>query len=180
MDAIPAWVDGRLAPVGKLEVHRRRLKHKAVSVFVFCGDALLMQRRALGKYHSGGLWANTCCSHPHWGESAEVCADRRLREELGIRSLPLERRGGVEYRADVGEGLVEHEEVAVFVGRADRSIALSPDAAEVMETRWVRISALEARVRARPQDYAPWLRIYLACGLVACAASVSTQDAVPS
>ena len=86
-ELIPAWIDGSLAPVPKLAVHRMGLRHNAVSVFVTRGGAVLIQRRALDKYHSAGLWANTCCTHPHWGESAAACARRRLGEELGIGGL---------------------------------------------------------------------------------------------
>ena len=75
---IPAWVDGRLVPVEKLEVHRRGLRHKAVSVFVMRGDTLLIQQRALEKYHTPGLWANTCCTHPHWNEEPAICAVRSI------------------------------------------------------------------------------------------------------
>ncbi len=69
---IPAWVNGTLQPVEKLEAHERGLKHKAVSVFVTRGDDVLIQRRALGKYHTPGLWANTCCTHPNWDEVVEI------------------------------------------------------------------------------------------------------------
>lgn len=166
MDAIPAWVDGRLMPVGKLEAHRRGLRHKAVSVFLFCGDALLIQRRALGKYHSGGLWANTCCSHPRWGEDAADCAVRRLHEELGLSGVTLVRRDSVEYRADVGNGLIEHEQVAVFAGRLDAPVALSPDVHEVMETRWAALGEIESAMRAAPETFAQWFRIYMVRGVI--------------
>ena len=83
-ETIPAWVDGRLVPVDKLEVHRRGLRHPAVSVFLLDGERTLIQRRALGKYHTPGLWANACCTHPRWGEEPAACALRRLREELGV------------------------------------------------------------------------------------------------
>ena len=86
-ELIPAWVDGRRVPVGKLEVHQRGLRHKAVSVFVLDGTRVLIQKRAAGKYHTPGLWANTCCTHPLWEEDAAFCAVRRLREELGITGL---------------------------------------------------------------------------------------------
>ena len=66
---IPAWVDGDLVPLDKLDVHRRGLRHPAVSVFLLDGDRFLIQRRALGKYHTPGLWANACCTHPLWGEA---------------------------------------------------------------------------------------------------------------
>ena len=77
---IPAWVSGTLQPVEKLAAHQRGLKHMAVSVFLVSGDGILIQQRAMGKYHTPGLWANTCCTHPEWGEAASVCAVRRLDE----------------------------------------------------------------------------------------------------
>ena len=86
---IPAWEDGVLRPLDKLDVHRRGLKHKAISVFVTEGDRVLLQRRADHKYHTPGLWTNTCCTHPHWGESDLDCANRRLQEEMGITGLHL-------------------------------------------------------------------------------------------
>ena len=159
---IPAWVDGALVPVDKLEVHRRGLRHPAVSVFVMDGDRTLLQRRALGKYHTPGLWANACCTHPHWGEAPADCAARRLREELGITGLTLAPRERVEYRADVGAGLIEHERVDLFTAAAPASLPLAPDPAEVMETRWITLEALGAEIAAKPETFTPWLRIYLA------------------
>ena len=117
-EMIPAWVDGQLTPVGKLEVHQRGLRHKAVSVFVMDGTRVLIQRRALAKYHTPGLWANTCCTHPRWDEDAQVCAVRRLDEELGITALNAVFADRVEYRAEVGNGLIEHELVDIFVAKA--------------------------------------------------------------
>ncbi|MFM2357145.1 MAG: hypothetical protein RLZZ528_2881 [Pseudomonadota bacterium] len=145
----------------KLAVHRLGLRHKAVSVFVMDGEAMLLQRRATGKYHSGGLWANACCTHPRWGESDAACARRRLREELGVTGLDPLLRGLVEYRADVGSGLTEHEVVALFVGRAGRGLALAPAPAEVQDTRWIGRAELAREIAARPETFSPWLRIYL-------------------
>ena len=159
---IPAWVDGRLRPVEKLAAHRRGLRHKAVSVFLFHGDRLLIQRRAAGKYHTPGLWANTCCTHPHWGEAAEACAQRRLGEELGIAGVTLEPRGEIEYRADVGGSMVEHEVVSLF--RADCAAApeISPAPEEVQAVRWLTLDELAAEIAAAPERFTPWLRIYMA------------------
>ena len=81
---IPTWVDGTLMPVGKLEAHLKGLRHKAISVFVICDGEVLIQQRAAGKYHTPNLWANTCCTHPAWGEDPKVCSIRRLNEELGM------------------------------------------------------------------------------------------------
>lgn len=158
---IPAWVDGTLTPVEKLEVHRKGLRHKAVSVFVLRGNEVLLQRRALGKYHTPGLWANTCCTHPAWNEAPLDCANRRLSEELGITGLTLQHREMLEYRADVGGNLIEHEVVDVYTAEAtpDMTLALNPD--EVMETRWSLYRDLTEAVRRFPSDYTPWLRIYL-------------------
>ena len=158
---IPAWIDGRLTPVEKMEVHQRGLRHKAVSVFVMDGENVLLQRRALGKYHTPGLWANTCCTHPNWDESSVDCAVRRLREELGITGLYPNLRDTVEYRADVGGGLVEHEVVDIFIALADRNlkVMLNPD--EVAEVEWMGFYELAAEVARRPDRFTPWLRIYM-------------------
>lgn len=161
MSKIPAWVEGALTPVDKLAVHKRGLRHKAVSVFVTAQNRVLLQRRALGKYHTPGLWANSCCTHPQWNEPAEACARRRLQEELGITLQDLEHRGRVEYRADVGGGLTEHEVVEVFRVESDPDITLHPDADEVMETRWVTLDALEAELDSAPERFTPWLHIYM-------------------
>lgn len=159
-DHIPAWREGSLVPVEKLEVHRLGLRHPAVSVFVMNGEATLLQRRALDKYHTPGLWANACCTHPRWGEEPMDCALRRLREELGIEGLALAARGEIEYRADVGGAMVEHECVNLFVGEGRPTLAPNPE--EVMETRWLSRAALEAEIAQAPERFTPWLRIYMA------------------
>lgn len=160
-DTIPAWVNGELTPVDKMEVHRRGLRHKAVSVFVMDGEDLLIQRRAEGKYHTPGLWANTCCTHPRWDEAPQDCAARRLREELGLTGLLPVYRDRVEYRAEVGGGLIEHEVVDVFLASLEGRPPLAPDPAEVMAVDWVGIHDLCAEVIRRPERFTPWLRIYL-------------------
>ncbi|MBO6757558.1 MAG: isopentenyl-diphosphate delta-isomerase [Roseibium sp.] len=159
---IPAIAaDGSLYPVEKLEVHKRGLYHLAVSVFVFDGDALLIQRRAASKYHCGGLWANTCCSHPHWGEAARACAERRLAEELGF-TVPLTERRVEEYSADVGNGLHEHEQVTMFTGTAHReSLDLDLNGQEVDAVRWVTAPELRTEIRRAPDRFTPWFRIYV-------------------
>ena len=158
---IPAWVEGKLTPVEKLEVHRRGLKHKAVSVFAMDDDNVLIQQRALSKYHTPGLWANTCCTHPEWNENSADCAIRRVREELGMTGLTPVFRDQVEYRADVGNGLIEHEVVDVFVMPDAGKTPITPNPDEVMATEWVNLYDLAAQVKRRPEKYSPWLRIYL-------------------
>lgn len=158
--------DGSHYPIGKLEAHARDVPHLAVSVFVSCGDRLLLQRRAPGKYHSGRLWANTCCSHPAWNESVEACARRRLAEEVGL-DLPLVPIGSVRYRARVeplnGGELFENEVAFWFHGETDDRTPLPPaNPDEVMATEWWRFDDVSRDVEARPDRYAPWFRIYLA------------------
>ncbi len=161
-DLIPAWIDGALRGVEKLEVHRRGFRHQAVSVFVMRGREVLLQRRALSKYHTPGLWANSCCTHPLWNEAPRACALRRLREELGIDGLDPVPCGRVEYRAEVGGGMVEHEVVDLFLAAATGGMTVVPNPAEVMDIAWVDLQALARDAEQRPERYTPWLRIYLA------------------
>ncbi len=158
---IPAWVNGTLQPVEKLDAHERGLRHKAVSVFVTRGDQVLIQRRALGKYHTPGLWANTCCTHPEWDEPAATCALRRLDDELGMTGVDPVHCGRVEYRADVGNGMIEHEVVEIFRAEATPEMTLVPNPEEVMDTRWVSRDRLTRETQSQPERFTPWLRIYL-------------------
>lgn len=167
-DLIPVWVEGRLVPFDKIAAHRQGLRHRAVSVFVIADDRVLIQRRAMDKYHTPGLWANSCCTHPHWDEAPSDCAGRRLAEELGISGLDPVFADQVEYRADVGGGMTEHEVVDIFVARTGAEPVLAPDPAEVMQVRWIGLDDLVAEVAAEPGRFTPWLRIYLAehCGRI--------------
>jgi isopentenyl-diphosphate delta-isomerase len=155
IDVVLVDADGR--PTGtapKLAAHRDGVLHAAVSVFVFnTRGELLLQRRASGKYHSGGLWTNTACSHPRAGEAARDAAARALQEEMGIR-CSLEPRGAFTYRAAVGDGLVEHERDELFVGRCDDRPV--PDPAEVAEVRWLAPHAVDAELRAHPERFTAW------------------------
>jgi isopentenyl-diphosphate Delta-isomerase len=144
---------------GKLAVHREGLLHRAFSVFLFDrrGDVLL-QRRAATKYHSGGLWANSCCGHPRVGEATETAAARRLGEEIGAESA-LAYGFQARYRTPLDHGLTENELVHVYAGRFDGGLALNPD--EVSETALMGLEALVADAERRPERYAYWLRHYL-------------------
>ncbi|MEM8811002.1 MAG: isopentenyl-diphosphate Delta-isomerase [Pseudomonadota bacterium] len=160
---IPAIADnGDLYPIEKMQAHREAVFHLAVSVFVFDeSGALLIQRRADEKYHCGGMWANTCCTHPHWNEAMADCAMRRMEEEMGL-SVPLTERGVIEYSADVGGGLHEHEKVTLFVGTVNRdSVETNLNPEEVSEVRWIGRDDLFSEVRADPDRFTPWFRIYL-------------------
>lgn len=159
---IPAiGADGTLFPIGKLKAHQDGTLHLAISVFVFCGSRLLIQQRAASKYHCGGQWANTCCTHPHWNESLDASAARRLQEELGL-NLTLVPTQLLDYRAAVSDGLIEHERVQVYradVPQPDLPFRLDPD--EVAAVAWVEVEALKADARTNPDRYAPWFMIYL-------------------
>lgn len=153
--------DGSTYPIEKLAAHREGARHLAVSIFLFSGDELLIQRRADGKYHSGGLWANSCCSHPTWGESIVDCAHRRLYEELGIAAR-LTRTTVIDYSADVGNGLREVEQVHLFYGEVQRhSLALAPNPAEVAATDWATLPALRQRMQREPERFSAWFKLYL-------------------
>jgi len=155
-------VDADDVPTGvaaKTEAHRLGLRHRAISVLVrnVAGE-LLIQRRSEAKYHSGGLWANACCSHPRPGEAALRAAHRRLPEEMGF-DCPLVPLFKTHYRALLDNGYVEDEVVHAFAGAYDGPIA--PDPAEVSEWRWIGFDALTRDCRAQPQAYAVWFRHYL-------------------
>lgn len=156
--------DGRAGTAEKLAAHRRGLLHRAVSAFLFdARGRLLLQQRAASKYHSGGLWANSCCSHPRPGESPAACMARRLPEELGV-APPVREFGCLLYRTPVGAGLTEHEYVHGFAGRVRGEPYPRPR--EVARTRWVSLRELHACAARSPRLLAPWLRIYVARGFV--------------
>ncbi len=162
MDKIPGWIDGVLQPINKLEAHKRGYRHRAVSVFVVRGSETLIQQRAASKYHTPKLWANTCCTHPHWEEDPAECAVRRLHEELGITGLNPVHRDQIEYRADVGNAMVEHEVVELFVAPAPKhDFVIDPNPDEVMAVRWINIHDLRAEAQRHPEWFTPWLHIYL-------------------
>lgn len=158
---IPAWVDGTLGPVEKLEAHIKGLKHKAVSVFLFHDDKILIQKRAASKYHTPNLWANTCCTHPHWDEDPKDCAIRRLTEELGIVGVDPVWVEKLEYRADVGDGLIEHEVVDLFVIKCAQLPDVALNDYEVQAIDWISREELEARIESHPEEFTPWLKIYM-------------------
>lgn len=152
--------DRRIGLCDKLEAHRRNLLHRAFSVFLFdSAGRMLLQRRAAVKYHSAGLWANSCCGHPRAGESERTAAERRTFEELGIHCR-LAPAGTHFYQAPVGDALYEREFVHLFVGRFDGNA--EPEPAEVSETAWVQPMDVKTGIDGWPGDYAAWLRNYAA------------------
>ena len=153
--------DGSLYPVEKIRAHLEGRYHLALSVFVFDNDQLLIQKRADEKYHCGGQWANTCCTHPHMDENIQAAAARRLKEELGF-TIPVKETRIVEYSADVGGGLWEHERVHMFRADAPKDqVRINPNPEEVSETRWVTAEELKGDIRNDPGSFTPWFKIYM-------------------
>ncbi len=151
--------DVEIGTAGKLDAHRRGLRHRAISALVRNSRSeFLLQRRNPAKYHSGGLWTNACCSHPLPGESTADAAKRRLQQEMGV-ACPLEPLFVFAYRADVPGGLIEDEIVHVFGGQHDGPV--EPDSAEASEYKWITLPELMADVGARPEAYTVWFRQYL-------------------
>jgi len=147
---------GKVRTAGKSEAHGRCWRHRAISVFVFNhAKQILLQRRAWSKYHSGGLWANTCCSHPRLGEAPADAARRRLWEEMRI-SCPLEELFQFGYCAELGNGLWENEYDHVFVGWSDDSPR--PDPEEVAEWKWMDYPDLQRALLVEPTQYTYWLK----------------------
>ena len=147
--------DGRpTGTVEKMAAHRDGVLHRAFSIFVFDeADRLLLQRRARGKYHSGGLWSNTCCSHPRAGESLLEAAHRRLGEEMGF-DCPLEPVFGFVYRAALDGGLVEHEYDHVLAGRFQGRP--TPDPHEVEGWKWESLPVIQSRLERNPNAFTAW------------------------
>jgi isopentenyl-diphosphate delta-isomerase len=151
--------DKELGVAPKLHVHQTGALHRAVSVFLFdASRSLLLQRRAATKYHSAGLWSNTCCGHPRPGESTLDAARRRLKDELGI-VCDIFPASHFAYSADLGGGLIENEIDHLFFGYFSGSVTPAPN--EVAEVRWMPVEAVMADIARAPHEYTPWLRLAL-------------------
>ena len=155
-------VDELDTPIGvmeKMQAHRKGVLHRAFSVFIFNDEGeMLIHRRALTKYHSGGLWTNACCSHPREGETTEESGHRRLMEEMGF-DCDIQEQFSFIYRATLDNGLIEHELDHVFFGRFNGNPAPHPD--EVCEWKYVNMQALGRDVSVRPEAYTEWFKIIL-------------------
>jgi isopentenyl-diphosphate Delta-isomerase len=151
--------DRVIGTADKMQAHREGALHRAFSVFVFRPDgSMLLQRRARSKYHSGGLWSNTCCSHPGPGEPLESATHRRLREEMGF-DCELHRAFAFVYRAQLDRGLYEHEYDHVFIGRCDA--VPDPDPREVGAWRDVHLDELAREIAVDPGRFTVWFLIAL-------------------
>ena len=148
-------------PIGleeKMAAHEKGLLHRAFSIFIWNKEGqMLLQQRALSKYHSGGLWTNACCSHPRQHESIEQAAHRRLVEEFGF-DCPLEERFSFIYHTHLDKGMQEHEFDHVLYGQFDGPITqVNPE--EIAAFRWIDQASLAREMQAHPEQFTVWFRI---------------------
>ncbi len=157
----------------KLSAHQQNLLHRAFSVFIFrktlaSQDELLLQQRALHKYHSGGLWTNTCCSHPRSNETVIAAGERRVYEELGI-ATSLSDLGWFHYNAHFSNGLSENEIDHVLVGIVPSDTGVKPNLEEIHAYRWITPAALQEELAKHPEQFTPWFAQALRIALLATA-----------
>jgi isopentenyl-diphosphate Delta-isomerase len=151
--------DHEIGEMGKMEAHFSGTLHRAISILIFNSQhEMLIQQRAFGKYHSPGLWSNTCCSHPRPGEATLNAANRRLMEEMGL-GCELMKAFEFKYRADFDNGLIEHEFDHVYVGVTDQDPVINLEEANAFE--WIPIQQLLMAITSNPDDYTPWFRIIM-------------------
>lgn len=149
--------DNQIGTMEKLEAHLTGSLHRAFSVFIFNKQQeLLLQQRALSKYHSAGMWTNTCCSHPKPGETLNDAANRRLQEEMGMQ-CELVYGFPFTYEAAFSNDLIEHEYDHVFFGHSD--VLPIPNPEEVASYKYVSLAALEQELNENPEAYSAWLKI---------------------
>ncbi len=148
--------DQQIGVEQKLKAHELGKLHRAFSIFIFTGDGkILLQQRALSKYHSPGLWSNTCCGHPRPGESLQDAIHRRLMEEMGIECM-MEKAFHFMYKAKFLNGLTEFEYDHVFVGICDGEVACNP--AEVMDFEYLTRVNLQLQIKLHPDRFTVWFQ----------------------
>ena len=153
-------VDEKDIPVGvaeKMEAHQKGMLHRAFSVFIFNSKGeMLLQQRALHKYHSGGLWTNACCSHPNPGEETLAAAQRRLKEEMGFE-VPVEKVFDFMYKTEFDNGLTEYEFDHVFTGEYDDQVDFNKN--EVMDFCYKDIQGIRNSLQMHPEKYSAWFHL---------------------
>lgn len=152
--------DNQVGLMEKMEAHVNPTLHRAFSIFIFNSKKeMLLQRRALTKYHTPGLWTNTCCSHPRDGESLGAATKRRLMEEMGME-CDLKELFSFIYKADVMQGLTEHEFDHVFVGKTDAIPLINKD--EVDSYKYETVGNIKSDIEKNPENYTAWFKIAFA------------------
>ncbi|MEO7990495.1 MAG: isopentenyl-diphosphate Delta-isomerase [Chryseolinea sp.] len=151
--------DNAIGTMEKLEAHQKGILHRAFSVLLFNSKGeILLQKRAIGKYHSGGLWTNTCCSHPLPGESMEEATRRKLIQEMGIDLKP-EFAYKFIYKTNLDDNLIEHEYDHVFIGTHDGDPIINDE--EVEDWKFTDLSSLRIDVKENPEAYTYWFRLII-------------------
>ncbi|MFB9055327.1 isopentenyl-diphosphate Delta-isomerase [Mariniflexile ostreae] len=141
----------------KMEAHEKAVLHRAFSVFIFNDkNELMIQQRALSKYHTPGLWANTCCSHQREGESNIDAGKRRLQEEMGF-VVDLKESISFIYKAPFDNGLTEHEFDHILLGKYNGEPIINPD--EVASWKWMSLDAIRKDIEAHPERYTAWFKV---------------------
>ncbi len=149
--------DEQIGLMPKLEAHEKGLLHRAFSVFIFNDkNELMLQQRALSKYHSPGLWTNTCCSHQRESESNLQAGTRRLREEMGFETL-LEEKTSFIYKAPFDNGLTEHELDHIMVGYFNEAPVINKE--EVESWKWMPLEQVREDIKVNPENYTAWFKI---------------------
>lgn len=149
--------DNEIGVMEKMQAHREGILHRAFSVFIFNSKKeLLLQQRAYTKYHSGGLWTNTCCSHPRPDENTLDAANRRLLEEMGME-CKLKKLFTFIYKERLDNELTEHELDYVYIGYSDEKPLINKD--EVADWKYLRIPDLLNHIEAHPENYTMWLKL---------------------
>ncbi|PVX49215.1 isopentenyl-diphosphate delta-isomerase [Balneicella halophila] len=149
--------DNSIGEMEKIEAHSKALLHRAVSVFIFnSNNQLLLQKRALSKYHSPGLWTNTACTHPRPNENTKDAAIRRLQEEMGMSVDELTKTFDFVYKEKLDNELTEHELDHVFIGFSDNEPV--PNASEVCEFKYVDKETILQQIQSYPNDYTVWFK----------------------
>jgi len=149
--------DSQRGIMEKIEAHKKGELHRAFSIIVFNSKGeMLLQRRAIEKYHSGGLWTNTCCSHPKLGENLQESALNRLNEEMGF-SCKLEKKFHFIYKAELDHELSEHELDHVFIGYYNENPKINSH--EVFEWKYMSINDIQENMKLHPENYTAWFKI---------------------
>lgn len=151
--------DNAIGTMEKQQAHVEGALHRAFSIFIFNSEKkLLLQKRATSKYHCGGLWTNTCCSHPRETENILDAANRRLNEEMGMQ-CELKSIFSFVYKAEFENGLTEHEFDHVLLGLSDQTPELNLE--EVEGFRYIGLEDLQLEIKEDPQKFTPWFLIAL-------------------
>ncbi len=151
--------DEKIGLMPKLEAHQKGILHRAFSVFIINdNNELMLQQRAMNKYHSPGLWTNTCCSHQRDGETSVEAGKRRLEEEMGFNT-PLKETGSIIYKAPFDNGLTEHELDHILIGNFNGIPEINQ--AEVSSWKWMTLEQIQKDIRINPDDYTAWFKIII-------------------